>query len=945
MPKPTVRPSTLSRRHGAHAAMCFAFALAMLASPPTPAADGSAARFYEDALRRYEQSDVDGTIIQLKNALQADRKMLAVHVLLGKALMAKGDVAAAEAAFDEALNLGVNRSEVVIPLARSVVAQGKQKELVEQPRFQSAGLPSSVQAQLLLIKSAAYSDLGDPKAALKAIDDARATDPGSIDVWLAEVPVRIRTRQFKEALAAIDRARSLNPNSAELHYQLGSILHVQGELQAALKAYDMALAALDTHVDARVARAGLYIDTRREDLAAKDVAVLVEKSPTDPRGWYLQALLAERDGKPQLVRTSLAEITELLDPVPIEYVRYRPQLLLLNGQAHFGLGQREKAKPLFEAFQRVQPGSPVAKLLANIYLAEGNQDRAVDMLEQYLRAYPGDSQAMALLASAHMAKGRHSRAASLMQEALRNRDAPELYSAYGLSLLGSGQTANALPQLELAYKKDPGQTQAAFALVGLYLRGNQVPKALTVANALVARSPNNPSCHHLLGLVKAQNRDAAGARASFEQALKLDPAMLPATLSLARLEIATGNFDRAQTLLDGTLKADERNTEAMYEQAALAERRGKPADALRWLQKAFDIAGIKDLRAALALVDLHMRQGRPTDALKVAQVLVASLPDDLRVLIAMSRAQLLNGDPAGARATLTSATRIAAYESQIQVEIALLQMSARNLPGAAYSLEKALSSQPDHLPAQVLMTEVETRQGEFAKAEQRAQLIIKRQPKLAIGHSLMGDLELARKQPGRAVEAYRRAHQVQPSTDTFARLFGVLATQDPKAALALADPWLKTHPDDIVAQRLVAQAHVRSNNMPAARLAFERLRQMAPNDASVLNDLANVMLRLKDPQAAAVAEQALALDPNNALLIDTAGWAALQAGKIDRALQLLRDARLRRPDSSEIRYHLAVALAQSGRKAEARDELRSALSNKSGFDGRPQAEALLLTLN
>ena len=79
-------------------------------------------------------------------------------------------------------------------------------------------------------------------------------------------------------------------------------------------------------------------------------------------------------------------------------------------------------------------------------------------------------------------------------------------------------------------------------------------------------------------------------------------------------------------------------------------------------------------------------------------------------------------------------------------------------------------------------------------------------------------------------------------------------------------------------------------------------------------------------------------------MIDTAGWVALQSGKPDRALQLLRDARLREPENSEIRYHLAAALVSAGRKTEAREELEAALRNKGNFEGRAEAQALLRTL-
>jgi Flp pilus assembly protein TadD len=68
-------------------------------------------------------------------------------------------------------------------------------------------------------------------------------------------------------------------------------------------------------------------------------------------------------------------------------------------------------------------------------------------------------------------------------------------------------------------------------------------------------------------------------------------------------------------------------------------------------------------------------------------------------------------------------------------------------------------------------------------------------------------------------------------------------------------------------------------------------------------------------------------------------------GQADRALQFLRDARLRQPGNPEIAYHLAAALAQVGRKAEAKTELETALKSGNRFDGDEQAKALLKSLN
>jgi putative PEP-CTERM system TPR-repeat lipoprotein len=906
------------------------------------AADSKASRYYEDALVRYEKKDIPGTIIQLKNALQVDKTLLPVQVLLGKALMQNGEVAAAEVAMLEALRLGVNRAEIVIPLGQAYLAQGKHLPMLEQSTFNPAGLPPATQLQLQLLRAAAFADLGRSREAMKAIDEARSIDSRSADVWLAEVSVRIRARQFKEAMEAADKAILLTPDSPEGWYQKGSIQHVRGDMTAALQSYDRVLQSQPENIEARVSRAGIYLDLGRYADAGKDVSELQRLSPQDPRGAYMKALLAEREGDTATANAALKDVTDLLDPVPIDFIRYRPQLLMLNGLAHYSLNQREKAKQYLEAFQKVQPNSPATKLLARIYMAEGNPATAVILLEAYLRAQPGDGQALTQLASAQMSLGRPAKATALMQDALKTQDNPAFRTVLGLSLVGAGQSASGLTELEMAYKNDPRQTQAATALVQMYLRSGQSRKAIPVAEALVKMQPTNPGYHNMLGMAQGQSGNAAAARASFEKAIQLNGSLVSPKLNLARLETATKAYDAASVRLNDILKADPRNSEAAFELAVIADRKGQQAEAQRWIEKARDIAGPQDLRWGLALVDFHLRYGHPAAALEAAKTVYAKAPEDLATLMAYSRAQLANGDAAAAKTTLGAATRFADYNAPRQVEIANLQLAASNPAGAAYSLEKALSSSPDYLPAQALMTAVDLRTGNVAKAEKRALGIVTLNPKRAVGFSLQGDIAMAKGQSAAAVEAYRRAHRAEPSSSTLLQLFRALSSSEgEKTGQQVVEGWLKINTQDNTARKALADSYARAGNFSEARLTYDAALKINPDDAEVLNNLANVQLRLKDPGAVKTAERALGKAPGNPLLIDTLGWALLQNGQPDRAVQVLRDARLREPGNPEIRYHLAVALAQTGRKVEAKEELEVALKGGRSFESAGEAEKLL----
>lgn len=294
--------------------------------------------------------------------------------------------------------------------------------------------------------------------------------------------------------------------------------------------------------------------------------------------------------------------------------------------------------------------------------------------------------------------------------------------------------------------------------------------------------------------------------------------------------------------------------------------------------------------------------------------------------------------------TLTRAASLANYDAPMLTRLALLQVQAGHLAGAAHSLGKALSERPDLLPAQALMTEVELLQGEGQKAEQRARQIVAAHPKAGVGHALLGDLALSRGQGGAAVEHYRRAHQIGQSSESLARLYRALVRVDAGAASQLAEQWVKTHPQDATVRRMVADGQARKGNLGAARASYEALLKNNPDDAESLNNLANILILQKDPTALQVADQAMARKPEAPHIIGTAGWAAYHAGQTDRALQLLRDARLRDPSNPETRYFLGVVLAKAGRPGEAREEIQAALNAGPAFSSAKAAQDLLLTL-
>jgi putative PEP-CTERM system TPR-repeat lipoprotein len=929
---------TLSRAAG-----LAVFAALLAALPVAVAAQqrNKAAQYYEDALTRYERNDAAGAVIQLKNALQQDPKYLSAYILLGRAHLANGEPADAEAAFEKALELGVARSEIAVPMAQSLHDQGKYEALLE--RFPVEGLPGSQKLELLVLRGHAHKWLGDPKAAARAFNDARAIDPKYAPALLSLADLAAEQGRRDEAVKLADEALALAPRDPRLWNLKGSLAHGAGDVRAALEAYGRALELDPGSGDPRIARASLLVELGRLDEAAADIEYVVKTRAQDPRAHFVRAAYLARRGDEAGMRAALQEVTRLIDSAPRALLNRRvPLLLLIGGMAHFGLNQSEKARNYLQDYLRIYPRHPGArKLLGSILLTDGSYRRAIAILESVVKDAPTDAQALALLASAQMARGRFQIATGYLEQALKaSDDAADVHATLGFSFLGSGQQDLAVKHLERAFSQDRGQLRAGTALTVIHLKRGDAKRAVDVANAVAAKAPKNPAALNLLGIARGVAGDRKGSRTALEQAVAVDHAFLPARLNLAKLDVVEGNYQAARERLQAILKDHPKNAQAMFELAAVEERAGRPAEAIRWLERlrAFDP---RHVAAASRLVDLYLSDRQPDKALSVAKGAEAAQPNDLAALGTLAHAHLAVGDAKGAQVILNRMTRIAGFDPRWQTQIATYQVRAGNAAGAAYSLEKAVSARSDYAPALALQAELDIAAGDLGRAEQRARAILSREPGKALGYRLLGDVALAKKDYSGAIASYRTALGKESSTDGALRLYqAYLASGSAAKGAEFMESWVREHPKDLAAMRVLAEAHLRAGNLAAARSWYERVVKAQGESPAVLNNLANILARQGDDGALAYAERAHRLAPKDAAIQDTLGWILLQRGDAEGGLRHLREARLRDPRSAEIRYHLAAALARTGRHDEARRELAEAMKGGAAFDGIDEARRL-----
>jgi putative PEP-CTERM system TPR-repeat lipoprotein len=902
-----------------------------------------AAKYYEDALKRYEKGDLSGATIQLKNTIQEDQKMLAAQLLLGKVLLKNGELKGAEAAFEEALAQGVDRSELAIPLGQLYLILGEPKKLLDKVTVGS--VPRSLHAELLTLRGAAYGMSGNLVLAARSFADARASDPRSAVPLMAEASMLLRMGEREKAKVLATKAIELAPDNAAAWYTQGVLLHDSRDLKGALAAQERALALNPLHIDARVARTTLLISLNREKDAEQELAQLTSLGLIDPRASYMRGLLASRKGDELAAKKAYGDVVGMIDTLPPSMLAVSEQVLMTGALSHRALGSREKAQAYLEALLKLNSKHVAAQvLLASMLLEAKDYSRATSLLEAAQRNSPDDSQVLYLLGMLRLERKQYLLASQLFEKAAARSNDPSALRELGISQLGLGQGQLGLTNLEKVFANNPSDLKGAVQLALTYAGQGKYNKALQTAEAIVKRDPSNLTMLNFLGNVRGRTGDKRGAREAFQLVLGKNPAFRPAGINLSWLDIEERRFDEARSRLTQLLAQTKDDPGLLFQLGVLELRANRPADALRHWARANDLQRT-DPRPGFAIVDLLTSQKQTDKALEAAKSLASAYPDSLPVQLALGRSYLAAGDKNTARLTFKEATRLAEFDAEKQVQIGRLQLAAGGVDDAAYNTQKALQARPDDEDAMLLMVEVAFRRGDMVGLDTALKALTAKHPGSANTLMTNAHVAMSRGQFPAALAGYRSIMDKTPSTSTAILVVQAhIAANQTDKALAFIEAWSKKQPSDSVALKALAQVQIQAGKLEDARKSFKQILTTSPDDSAMLGSYAQLLQQLGDPGAVGMAEKALKLAPNNPEFADLLGWILVQRGSTEEGLRHLRDARLRQPANGEIRFHLAQALAKTGRTAEAKDEMTAALSATIKVRNSPEVAKLKTAL-
>jgi cellulose synthase operon protein C len=585
-------------------------------------------------------------------------------------------------------------------------------------------------------------------------------------------------------------------------------------------------------------------------------------------------------------------------------------------------------------------------VLGLIYVRTGRATQALDMLGPALRRAPDDPILLRTAGEAYVASGNMALAEKSYERA-NSLDKGNINSKIRLAQvrLASGDTERAFNDLQTLAAGDSSQYQAELALFNAHLRRREYADAMAAADALEKKQPKSGLPSTLRGYVHLAQRDLAGARASFEKALEMQPGDYSAASNLAVLDIREGKLQAARERYDRMLAKDPRNEQLLLASAEMLAIAGASAEQVKAeLDKAI-AANPSSVRARLALVNFHARRHDGKAALAAAQSGLSALPNDPQLTQALASSQLAVGDKNQAVDTLRRLVELQPQNPSALLHLAEAQVAVKDYSAAIVSERKALALKPDLAAAWTALAKTYLASGKPEPAIAEARKVQKEKPDKSFGFALEGEILASQHKNVEAANAFREAYKREQLPVLAARLYVALQRADKESdAKAVGIKWMKDHPKDATIQMIIAQQAQQRQDLTAAVAGYRQVLEIAPDNVVALNNLAWILSEQKDPKALEYAERAHQIAPFSPNVIDTLGWAMTRGGDLKRGIELLRLAVNLAPANGGARLHLAQALADSGDKAGARKELAELTKLDEKSPVRQAAEKLLATL-
>jgi len=647
----------------------------------------------------------------------------------------------------------------------------------------------------------------------------------------------------------------------------------------------------------------------------------------------------------------------------------------------FDRGAPVRALVYFSRLNLQTPANQALRLKrARALLALGRTGEARREAEGILRTTANVPEALLLLTETIRERDDFKAADEILQKFAEKNSASFHLASANLFLL-RGDVPAVRTALQRALVLEPKSPEVHGAMARFHVSQQDAGQALTSFKTAAELAPLRSPVRLVYAGHLAQTGAVAEAIAMLEDLTKKAPDYFPAWRALAQIAMQQARFDDALNLLQNVLRQDGSEIDSLILRARTLMAKGDAKTAIAELtQFGSAVPGLGAEKHTLALALLQTQdQAGGTAALEQA---VAQFPDNIDAVLLLAQLKLRAGKPQGVAEAMAALVNrrpdlIQAYLLLIEAAGAigrlepLAQSLAANLPTAPnkaqihyflgvvqlrlakdaesrQNLEAALALAPDMLIASIELVNLDLKEGKTDAALARAQSIITKHPKAAVGHVLASRSHAAAKNWNAAEDSAIAAINLAPNeASAYWSLTAALSArlQEPRT-LERLETLLAQRGDNALAVLAGGEIYTARKDYVKAKELYEKHLAKFPGASGILNNLAYLLadqLNQLD-RGVELARKAHEIDPASAAIADTLGWLLHRKNDSRGALPLLQQAARGLPGNPEVNYHLGVVSLAVGDEANALAAFRIAASNGPDVPAKAEAKAKVAEL-
>jgi tetratricopeptide (TPR) repeat protein len=727
----------------------------------------------------------------------------------------------------------------------------------------------------------------------------------------------LKEKKYQEASLEFRNAVQIDDRAAQAHWGLARAYEGSGQFAQAVDEMQRTIQLDPNNLDARVRLGNYYIvayqqtkDAKAKDEASRLAEEVLQKDPNHVEGHILRGTILFATGDRA---GALAELTKAVELNP-----RRVESLISVALYYRQTGDAAKAEEMYQRAMGIDDSSALVHLEYARFLVQQNRMDKAD--EQFRRAVQVDPQ---------------------------NREAHRTLVTFYIQqkqLDRAEQAARALAQL------DDGKPEGTAVLGDFYSQIGRADDAARAFQETIGKFPDYTQARYRLGELLMQKGDAAGALAQAQEVLNKNPNDKQALLLRARVRVNGGaQIKDAVEDLKQVLKQEPRDQAGLYYMAD-ANLRLNQIDQARVFAGDLEKYYPDYVPAKLLQLQINLAAGDWQAALRQSNELVEKLnhaTPDARVSSEMlnelrskaftargsAQAQLKN--MAAARADFTAARDLLPNVPSSYTNLAAVAASEGKSDEATQHYEHALQLDATNFDALNGIVNLLAQQKEFDKAHARVDQALAVKQDSAPLHFLKGQIYGRQFDAKGAEGEMRRAVDLDPN---FVPAFNALAalyinTQQPDQAIASLHEWSAKRPDDPGPYVIMGMIEDSRQGYDKANESYRKALTLRPDDIFSANNLAWNYAEHGGgnlDEAMRLAQGVVQKLPDEPGFADTLGWVYFKKGLGSAAVEQLQKAVARAQamgsDSPVYRAHLGQALAATGRKAEARQQLQQALN-------------------